>query len=519
MAVPPHIRKCKPTGFGSCEIHAVKGGRYYYVYRTYSVYDADRKAARKKTGRAIGKITAEQGFIPNTYGKSIMNTQQSPRLTEYGIYELFAQLDRGVVLSSLQQQFPDHYRTIYTLAMLRLAHHCRSGDAKRMFERSIFKQLYPSLTLGQRGFRSFMKTLGSQGDRIDAYIRSRCASAVTGRAYLFEGSSLFSSGSSASGPRAKGQCSVQSTSIPTLYLFSGTDFTPLSYHILPKKVPDRDSWVRACRTAQVDEITILGNPGFYSMKNTHHLDENGISYILPLNHLTPLIDEQFAKHPGTEKFDGYFLHGERIIWYSKRRDEAGHFIYIYQDEAKKRQKEKLYLQRLAHDYGGHSRKAFEARTRDGMFSLFSSIDTTPEEIYHSYRVKETIEHAYAYLSNTVQLGVCYQQTDEEMAAWSFLNHISLLLFSSLIRALETRQSRGHLPSAGHHRYRTECLPRSLGKRTTCCERNQCQGGGCPPPAGSRHHQSQPSCLLEHTDLILLKGEGVRNALQGSRRLW
>ncbi|MBN2860671.1 MAG: hypothetical protein JXK93_10455 [Sphaerochaetaceae bacterium] len=438
MAVPPQIRRFKPTGFGSCEIHAVKGGRYYYVYRTYSVYDPQRKGARKKTGRAIGKITAEQGFVPNAYGKSIMNTRQAPRLTEYGIYELFAQLDKGVVLSSLKQQFPDHHRTIYTLAMLRLAHHCRSGDAKRMFERSIFKQLYPSLTLGQRGFRSFMKTLGSQGNRIDAYMRSHCTSASTSEAYLFEGSSLFSSTSSAAGPRAKGQCNVQSTSIPTLYLFSPTGYTPLSYHILPDKVPDRDSWVQACKGSSVDHITILGNPGFYSIRNTHHLDANGISYILPLHHLTPLIEEKFAQLPGTEKFDGYFLHNERIIWYARRTDEAGHCIYIYQDEAKKSQKEKLYLQRLAHDYGGHSRKAFESRTRDGMFSLFSSIDTTAEKIYHSYRVKEKIEHAYSYLSNTVQLGVCYQQTNEEMAAWSFLNHISLLLFSSLIRALETR---------------------------------------------------------------------------------
>lgn len=43
------------------EIKAI-GGRYY-VYEVFSVWDAQLKRTRKVSGKVLGKITQEKGFI------------------------------------------------------------------------------------------------------------------------------------------------------------------------------------------------------------------------------------------------------------------------------------------------------------------------------------------------------------------------------------------------------------------------------------------------------------------------
>ena len=74
-----------------------------------------------------------------------------------------------------------------------------------------------------------------------------------------------------------------------------------------------------------------------------------------------------------------------------------------------------------------------------MFSFYSNIEIEAQEIYTSYKGRWEIENCFDYLKNTVRLGVCYQQTKEGMAAWAFLNHISLMLFYKLVQALAAQQ--------------------------------------------------------------------------------
>ena len=433
MAIPEEIKQQKPDGYGSCEIHAIQGGKYYYVYQTYSVYDSTRKCARKKTGKVIGRITLRDGFIPNRYGETLAAPSKVIRLTEYGIYELFAQLAGDSIIAPLKRHFPKEYQRIYTLAMLRLSHHCTSANAKTLFDRSIFKVIYPALTLGERSYGTFMKQLGSQQDRMISFMKEFVPQDAT---ILFDGTNIFTASADSYARKGYNHGKKRTTQVNLLYLFTKETRTPCYYRLLPGNITDKSSFEQAVRESGVQHVTVIGDKGFYSKKNSSYLDSVGLKYILPLQSNTKMIDDEFAALPGTEKFDGFFIYHDRPIWYARKPvGVTEHYLYIFQDDARKLLKQQQYLKKLAQDYGGYSREAFETKTRTGMFSFYCNFKAEPEEVYIAYKGRWEIETCFHYLKNTVRLGVCHQHTKEGMAAWAFLNHISLMLFYKLVQAL------------------------------------------------------------------------------------
>ena len=58
--IPDSIKKHRPTG---TEVRYLN--RRYYVYKISSVYDKEKKRAKKVTGPCIGQITDESGVIPS----------------------------------------------------------------------------------------------------------------------------------------------------------------------------------------------------------------------------------------------------------------------------------------------------------------------------------------------------------------------------------------------------------------------------------------------------------------------
>ncbi len=77
---------------------------------------------KKVTGKCIGKITEKDGFIPNANHFRMYETI-SPIIRTYGVFEMFEQLGKDVS-DRLKEAFPDIYREIKTVALLRLVYGC-----------------------------------------------------------------------------------------------------------------------------------------------------------------------------------------------------------------------------------------------------------------------------------------------------------------------------------------------------------------------------------------------------------
>ena len=73
--------------------------------------------------------------------------------------------------------------------------------------------------------------------------------------------------------------------------------------------------------------------------------------------------------------------------------------------------------------------------RRGMFAFVSNTGETAKQVYMSYKERWDVEQCFDYLKNSVQIGASHKRTNEELEAWAFINHISLLYFYGLVRTL------------------------------------------------------------------------------------
>lgn len=141
--IPEEIKKHRP---GPCtEIKFING--HYYVYMYQAVQLPSGKWG-KKTGKTIGRIVADEGFIPNKNYYLYEGTQSLDEITvlEYGQYALIGEMAHGI-LASLERHFPaDRACQIFAYASILYANGFAHLDQiQRYYEQSWLSQEYKTI--------------------------------------------------------------------------------------------------------------------------------------------------------------------------------------------------------------------------------------------------------------------------------------------------------------------------------------------------------------------------------------
>ena len=202
MSIPESIKSRRPTQFGAVEIRFIGG--HYYTYLVSSKWDAAKGRPQKVTGKSIGKITEADGFIPNANGLRLMQEMRlmpdaAPSVKNYGAYEVLQQLTPDLS-DSLREYFPDSFREIRTLSLIRLVDKISSAKMiQPLFLDSYMSDIFGDISISEGSVRKFIAGLGSKQDRIDAFMKSQV---MPGTTLLFDGTSIFTK--SANSLAAKG---------------------------------------------------------------------------------------------------------------------------------------------------------------------------------------------------------------------------------------------------------------------------------------------------------------------------
>ena len=171
MSIPDSIKRQKPTQFGALEIRCF-GGDKYYVYQISSRWDAEKNRPQKVTGKSIGKITEADGFIPNANGLRLMQEMRitpdvAPTVKNYGAYELLLQLTPELG-EKLKEHFPDSFREIRTISLLRLVDSVTSAKMiQPVFLDSYMSDICSDIAVSEGLVRRFIARLGSMQDQLD----------------------------------------------------------------------------------------------------------------------------------------------------------------------------------------------------------------------------------------------------------------------------------------------------------------------------------------------------------------
>ncbi len=132
MPIPKWVKKFRQP---RTEIKAI-GGRYY-VYEVSSVWNAQLKRTRKVSGKVLGKITQEKGFIKReSYNKPAITLPVLSK--EYGATVLFQELMSDSILQ-LQKLFPSEWQQIVVAAYARLVHQSPLKNIELHYDHSYYR--------------------------------------------------------------------------------------------------------------------------------------------------------------------------------------------------------------------------------------------------------------------------------------------------------------------------------------------------------------------------------------------
>ncbi len=176
MAIPESIKKYKPKQFGAVEIRAF--GEYYYVYQISSRWSDEKNRYQKITGKSIGKITEQEGFIPNANGMRILQSMRiasytTPVVRRYGVYEMLKQLSPHIE-SDLVKYFPEIYQKIIIFALLRVSDRVSSVRTMNLaFRDSCLNEQGKKYFISEERPTDFVMNLGACKDEINDFLHSQ----------------------------------------------------------------------------------------------------------------------------------------------------------------------------------------------------------------------------------------------------------------------------------------------------------------------------------------------------------
>jgi len=210
--------------------------------------------------------------------------------------------------------------------------------------------------------------------------------------------------------------------------FSSEYKVPTYIRLLPGSVRDVSTVKNTIEMADISNIVFIADRGFYSATNLKILNNEKISYVIPLRRNSLLIPKRF------HDFDDVFLYKNRpIIYWKKRRGKR--FLYIFEDKLLKQEEETTYLLKIEKDKKKLN-EYNENKLKLGKLFLISDLDEDPETIYYLYKAREQIEHAFNVFKNLLESDKSYLGDDNKFEGYTFLNFLSLYLYYHVLNTLK-----------------------------------------------------------------------------------
>ena len=431
--IPNDIKKHRPKGTAISRIR-----NNYYVYEISSVYDKERKRSKRKTGACIGKITHDDGFIPN---KKFLARSNTFKTKEFGASAFFLETNKDLI-SKLKKSFPNEYKRIFCIALLRVIDTTVFSKIGDEYNKSYLSNHFNDLALSKNTVGAFLDYLGNNEDSIKTFLKSILGNSEK---LLFDGTSIFSNSENIDlnkkGYNNNGKSKSQ---INLLYAFSQSNGEPAYYRILPGNIVDKNAFKQTIVEMGLNKCIIIGDKGFHSKTNLKFLRDNKLKFIIPIAKNSKLYNGFTEPIDDKKSYDGVFIFHGRPIWYRKIK-VAKEWVYFYLDPKKKEIKEAEYLSKIKDEHENYTMEKFMNKSiMFGVFAYVSNEDDSGENIYLTYKSRWEIEESFKNMKQNLELDTVNVSSSARLKGAIFLNHISLLIYYSLIKSLKNAKLYGRI---------------------------------------------------------------------------
>jgi transposase len=246
-----------------------------------------------------------------------------------------------------------------------------------------------------------------------------------------------------------------------MYLFSTQMKQPVYYRLINGNITDVKSMSLCIKEMEMsDNVVFIADKGFFSNKNIAIMQEEKLSFIIPLHRNNPLIDYAPLLKTDFKKQIRYFIFLNRIIWYYSYQ-YSGYNVITFLDEALKIREEKDYLSRIISHPETYTKNKFDERLhRFGTLTLIHNMkeqadgglksggigktkrkkkDVTgavfEQTVYESYKQRNEIETMFESYKNYLDADVSYMQNRYVLEGWLFANFIAMIAYYKLYTRL------------------------------------------------------------------------------------
>ena len=438
--VPAEIRAMKPEGISS----TVKQiGGHYYVYEHLRVRDPETRKMKNASGKCLGKITLEDGFIPSN--KSIMKDDIS--ILDCGQY-LIGFKNSKDVLDLLMKFFnQDEAKTIYCLGLMYFANgFTKIRDALDVYESSILKLLFKNLHLSENSLSKFLKALGQRPKRLESFEQ---ALINKGSGYYALDGHVILSTSTQNDLAAYGNkySKIGNTQQNLMCIFDVELNRPISCKAFDGGTLDMTYVEELFDIYSFHNTVFIADAGFYSPRAINLFVANGNKYVMPL----PAKYKDFKNAVKEISFEGEFTYSKgngkkahkSLISYKELAKNSlnGNRLIMFRDEEMNMKLRAEYRASIGTDDTHTEEKYLKYKDTFGLIILETNMEDAPEAIYSTYKKRWKIETYYNHVKNFEQFKALHDKDYYVAQSESFILAIEGLIYSAFMRALQSSKEK------------------------------------------------------------------------------
>jgi hypothetical protein len=450
MYLPDWIQEYKEP---RTEIKRIKNG--FYKYEVAFVYNKEKKKTEKKTIRLLGKITEKEGFVPSAKDTLRRKSESLPQvdIKTFGVYNLFSELMREET-SSLKEVFGEEQsERLLSFSMMRWAYQTPIKRATNYHAHDFCSEHWARECMSDKVISSNLKSLGENREKVVSWMQTLLKDVPENEQnFVLMDSTHSLSVSENLGINAKGYNPDFDfeKQIRLMYLFSAQMKQPVYYRLINGNITDVKSMSLCIKEMNIkDRVTFIADKGFFSAENIAGMEQENLSYIIPLQRNNSLIDFSPLQRNDFKKQMQYFIFQDRIIWYYSYQ-KGDYQLITFLDEALKVKEERDYLKRIDTHPESYSKNTFDEKlNRFGTLTMVYKMEKqqdgcqnkpkgkkkskkTEKEIpieqtvYQSYKQRNEIEVMFDSYKNYLDADVSYMQNRYVMEGWLFANFIAMI---------------------------------------------------------------------------------------------
>jgi transposase len=453
MYLPEWIQPFKERG---TEIKIIRG--HYYKYAVSYKYDKEKKKIIKKTEKLLGKITETDGFIPSPKDELRHKNEELPQvdIKTFGIYNLFSELMEEEIVSLKNFFGEEHSETLLSFAMMRWAYQTPIKRAQYYHSHDFCSEFWATKSFVDKTVSETLKHFGENRQNVVEWMKTQLKDVPEEQNFVLMDSTHALSLSENLAVNAKGYNPNFDfdKQIRLMYLFSAQMKQPIYYRLINGNITDVKSMALCINEMKVEaKVIFIADKGFFSAENIAMMNEENLSYIIPLHRNNSMIDFSPLEKPNFKKELKYFIFQERIIWYYSYQN-GDYKMITFLDEALRIKEERDYLSRIETHPENYSRDGFDEKlNRFGTLTIVYAVDKqinidnkkkkknpTPEKvieqiIYESYKQRNEVEVMFDSYKNYLDADVSYMQNRYVLEGWLFANFIAMIAYYKLYTRL------------------------------------------------------------------------------------